>query len=72
MDNQWLISADSHVLEPDDLFTKPLGKKWGDAVPQYVNEYRGDKSLYYFTGIEYVKIEEIVEKDEGKGSVGPV
>ena len=65
MDNQWLISADSHVLEPDDLFTKPLGKKWGDAVPQYVNEYRSDKSLYYFTGIEYVKIDEIVEKDEG-------
>lgn len=64
MNNKWLISADSHVLEPDDLFTKPLGKKWGDAVPQYVNEYRGDKSLYYFTGIEYVKIEEIVEKDE--------
>ena len=64
MNNQWIISADSHVLEPEDLFVTALGARYGDAVPRYVDEFNGDKSLYYFTGIEYVKIEEIVEKDE--------
>ena len=29
-----LISADSHVIEPVDLFETALGEKYGDAVPR--------------------------------------
>ena len=35
--NRMLISADLHVLEPDDLWTKPLHQKYShDAVPRMV------------------------------------
>lgn len=64
MQNRMVISGDSHVLEADDLWTKPLGQKYGDAVPRMVDEHGGVKSPFFFTGIEYVSIDEVVEGDE--------
>jgi predicted TIM-barrel fold metal-dependent hydrolase len=65
MNKQLIISGDSHVLEPDDLFATPLGAKYGDEVPRYVDEHRGVKGRHYFTGIEYIRVDEIVEGGEG-------
>ena len=66
MEKKLIISGDSHVLEPNDLFSKPLGKKYGDEIPRYVDEHLGVKAKHYFTGIEYIRIDEIVEGDEAR------
>ncbi|MBM3524552.1 MAG: hypothetical protein FJX57_16525, partial [Alphaproteobacteria bacterium] len=52
-----IISADSHVFEPDDLWLRSLGKKWGDQVPRRVHGRPDDPGDYDydFTGAEYVR-----------------
>ena len=63
--SQPIISGDSHVIEPADLFTKALSKKYGeDVLPRILHEYKGEKADHYFTGIEYIRIDEVVEGDE--------
>ena len=52
-DIEYLISADSHLVEPYDLWEKALASKWGDAVPRKVDD-NGNPLL--FTGIEYIPI----------------
>lgn len=61
---KYVISGDSHVLEPADLWTKPLGAKYGDLVPRVIDEYKGVKGAFFFTGYEYVALGEAVEGDE--------
>jgi predicted TIM-barrel fold metal-dependent hydrolase len=51
-----LISADSHLVEPYDLWTSTLGSKWGDAVPRLVRHDESGSKLF-FTGIEYIEVE---------------
>jgi hypothetical protein len=36
---QRIISADSHVMEPLDLWWGALGHKFGDRTPRPLNEY---------------------------------
>jgi len=57
---QWINSSDSHILEPEGLFEKALGKRFKDT-PRYVDGYKGVKAKFYFTGYEYIRIDEIVE-----------
>ena len=45
-----IISADSHVLEPLDLWWNTLGKKLGDRTPRTITEYRGHKGSWFYTG----------------------
>ena len=59
-----VISGDSHVIEPADLWSKPLGARYGDAVPRMVSQHAGIKADHFFTGLEYVRVDEIVEGDE--------
>lgn len=47
-----VISADSHVMEPPDLWSKPLGKKFGDRAPRVIEEYRGRKGRFLWIGTE--------------------
>ena len=61
MPENWLISADSHVIEPVDLWEKALGAKWGDAVPREVQGWNGHEGRFYFTGVEAFKLGELVE-----------
>ncbi|MSP51445.1 MAG: hypothetical protein EXQ91_03505 [Alphaproteobacteria bacterium] len=63
MTKQWIISSDSHVLEPEDLY-KPIAKKYGDQVPRYTDRFQGRKGKFYFTGLEYIQVDEIIEGDE--------
>ena len=60
---EWIISSDSHVLEPEDLF-KPIARKYGDQLPGYRNKHLGRSGKFYFTGLEYIQVDEIVEGDE--------
>ena len=52
MERNWIISSDSHLLEPEDLFEKALAQRHGDLVPRYVDEHLGNKAKHYFTGLE--------------------
>ena len=61
MPDNWLISADSHVIEPADLWQKALSNKWGDAVPREIQSWQGQDGRFYFTGIEAFKLGELVE-----------
>ncbi len=51
-----VISADSHVLEPKDLWIRALGPKYGEGVPRYVEGYGGNPGLYFFTGRHALKV----------------
>ena len=50
-----VISADSHVIEPDDLFESALRDKHGDAVPRIVGERDGVPGPYIFTGDDLLR-----------------
>ena len=45
-----IISADSHVMEPYDLWWKPLGQKFGDRTPRLLDEYRGRQGSFFYSG----------------------
>ncbi len=62
----WLISADSHVIEPADLFVRALGRRYGDDTPRSIPEWKGRKGNFYFTGYEAYVTEALVE---GEGAL---
>ena len=45
-----LISADSHVMEPPELWWNALGPKFGDRTPRPLDEYRGEKGSFFYSG----------------------
>jgi uncharacterized protein len=45
-----VISADSHVREPIDLWWKTLGERFGDRTPRVLTEYGGRKGRFFYTG----------------------
>ena len=45
-----IISADSHVFEPSDLWWKALGEKFGDRTPRELGEYQGEKGKFFYSG----------------------
>ena len=47
-----IISADSHVLEPVDLWVKALGQRYGDKVPHIVERFGGHEGTYFYLGRE--------------------
>jgi uncharacterized protein len=50
MEFDYVVSADSHLVEPYDLWSNALGAKWGDAVPQLVQAPDGMAGKMWFTG----------------------
>ena len=61
---QWINSSDSHVLEPADLYPKALGEKYADECPRYVDSYQGVSGKFYFTGYEYIRLDNIGGGDD--------
>ena len=53
-----VISADSHVVEPTDLWWNTIGSKYGERTPRIVNEYLGKQGRFFYTGAQYLKIDE--------------
>ena len=47
---QKLISADSHVMEPPDLWWNALGSKFGDRTPRLLDEYKGEEGSFFYSG----------------------
>lgn len=51
-----IISADSHVMEPHDLWRNALGNRFGDNTPGLIDEYNGKKGKFFYTGAQVLKI----------------
>lgn len=54
MPDHLVISADSHVVEPDDLYTGALGATYGDKLPHMVESGPSGDTTHLFTGYEYL------------------
>ena len=46
-----VISADSHVREPVDLWSNALGKKFGERTPRLLHEHKGRQGRFFYTGL---------------------
>lgn len=64
-----IISADSHVVEPDSLFVDALGRRWGDRLPQKVSRMGSDKGTFLFTGLEYIRMSGAIDVDDATAQV---
>ena len=49
---QRIISADSHVHEPPDLWWNAMADKFGDRTPRLVDEHLGKKGKFFVTGAQ--------------------
>src|SRR5581483_3461085 len=63
-----VISADSHVIEPRDLWQKALGAKHGDATPGPRDSFNGVKGRYFFAGKQMLKIGEFDDEQHRQGT----
>ena len=45
-----IVSGDSHIIEPMDLWSSAIGAKFGDRTPRIVDEYDGRQGAFFFTG----------------------
>jgi len=60
--NTPIISADSHVLEPGDLWTKALDERFGDKLPHVIKRFNGHEGTFFYLGRagEAARIDELV------------
>ena len=47
-----IVSADSHVYEPSDLWWNALGDKFGERTPRPILDYQGIEGTYFFSGYQ--------------------
>ena len=71
MSLDYVISADSHIIEPLDLWEKALGAKWGDKVPRVVGRYNGIPGNYYFFGYDYIDLGVVQPEDAADSTESP-
>lgn len=62
-----VISADSHVMEPPDIWWKAMGKKLGERTPRLIDEHLGQKGTYFYTGRQVLKFLDIDAEVTQKG-----
>jgi predicted TIM-barrel fold metal-dependent hydrolase len=63
-----IISADSHTIEPQNLWLDALGAKYGEDTPRVVNGYQGQEGLFFFTGKQYARFKEQDQKTVEAGT----
>ncbi len=63
-----IISADSHVIEPPTIFVNALDKRFGTRAPQILDEYKGKKGNFFFTGDQVMTINRIDEQQRAGGA----
>lgn len=49
-----VIDADSHVSEPEDLWTSRVSKKWGDLVPHVVYDPEKSEDRWWIAGKQFM------------------
>ena len=74
MELKYVMSSDSHIVEPYDLWTNALGDKHGDKVPQRVSEAKGVKGDFIFCGYDYNSVGGLRQENAGNtpDSIAPV
>ncbi len=61
-----IISADSHIMEPLDLWTSALGDRFGDQTPRGLHEFSGKAGTFFFSGREVLTMGD-PESEAGAG-----
>src|ERR1700694_3864171 len=61
-----VISADSHVLEPEDLWEKPLAGRFEGHVPRVVDGFEGMEGRFFYLGRkgEAARVDELVDAND--------
>lgn len=67
--NGRVISGDSHVMEPPDLWSKTLSARFGDRTPRLMSEWRGVRGRFFFTGNQVRNLGDIEKDAETRGGV---
>ena len=62
-----IVSGDSHVMEPPEMWNEALADKWGDEVPRRIDEHLGQKGSFYYSGAQVLKI---ARSDEEAQKIG--
>jgi len=57
-----LISSDSHIREPHDLWSKRLLSKFGERTPRVVKDPAGRKGDFFYNGIGLTKIGKVEQE----------
>ncbi|MDA0262284.1 MAG: amidohydrolase family protein [Proteobacteria bacterium] len=65
-----LISSDSHVTEPADLWLNALGGKFGERAPRMVGEREGRQGKYFDVGGGLYVVMEKIEAEAKKNRPG--
>lgn len=60
---QRIISADSHVMEPYDLWWNALGERFGHRTPRVIDEYQGSQGKFFYSGNAGRPVARIRESD---------
>ena len=60
---QKIISSDSHVMEPLDLWWNALGPKLGDRTPRCLDEFEGKKGDFFYSGYQGAPVSALREDD---------
>ena len=63
-----IISADSHTIEPHDLWLNAIGKRFEELTPRVIEGYMGQKGLFFFSGKQYARFQEQEEKTLAAGT----
>ncbi|MBV8087509.1 MAG: amidohydrolase [Chloroflexi bacterium] len=50
MSGAGIVSGDSHIIEPMDLWPKAIGSMFGDRTPRIIDEYNGKQGEFFYTG----------------------
>ena len=51
-----IISGDSHMTEPLDLWWNALGKEFGERTPRLMDEYHGEKGKFFDSLVDVLRI----------------
>ena len=60
-----VISSDSHVMEPFDLWENALGGRFEDKVPRLVKTYAGIDGNFFYCGRETARVDELMVSGAG-------
>lgn len=54
----YIVSADSHVVEPLDMWRRALGDTFGDDIPHRLDTYNGEIGRFLYTGRQVLRLPE--------------
>ena len=67
--HQRIISADSHVVEPPNLWEHLLTKRFGERTPRVLDSYLGREGPFFFDGTMVVNAHSIINMMEAQKDV---